>query len=145
HRLFRRPGFYRTAARRKSPPAVRSAANPDRSLVEMSAMKKLLLLVSATLLCVSVVAEDACDKLGWQLAVHAYTFRKFTIFECIEKTASLGLKYMSLSGSVSLDGKNSVKTVELADKDMQSICDKAKTSGLKLVNIGVVQLPANEA
>src|SRR6266567_3839738 len=108
-------------------------------------MKRILPLVSAILVCVSVLAEDACDKLGWQLAVHAYTFRKFSIYECIEKTAGLGLKYMSLSGSVSLDGKNSVKTVELSDKDMQSIRDKATAAGLKLVNIGVVQLPPNEA
>jgi len=52
---------------------------------------------------------------------------------------------MSLSGSVSLDGKNKLKTTDLPDKDMQSICDKAKAAGLKLVNIGVVQLPPDEA
>ena len=39
------------------------------------------------------------------------------IFQCIDKTAALGLKYMSLSGSVSLDGTNSVTTVNLSDKD----------------------------
>ena len=108
-------------------------------------MKKILLVLSAALFCASVFAEDACDKLGWQLAVHAYTFKKFSIFECIEKTAGLGLKHMSLSGSVSLDGKSSIKTVELPDKDMQAIVDKSKSAGLKLVNIGVVQLPPNEA
>ena len=108
-------------------------------------MKKTLLAVSVALLCGSVIAEDAADKLGWQLAVHAYTFRKFSVFECIEKTAGLGLKHMSLSGSVSLDGKDSIKTVELSDKDMQAIVDKSKAAGLKLVNVGVVQLPPNEA
>jgi sugar phosphate isomerase/epimerase len=108
-------------------------------------MRKILVLVSAILVCGSVLAEDACEKLGWQLAVHAYTFRKFSIYECIDKTAGLGFKFMSLSGSVSLDGKNSVKTVELPDKDMQSISDKAKAAGLKLVNIGVVLLPPDEA
>jgi sugar phosphate isomerase/epimerase len=91
------------------------------------------------------VAQDACDKLGWQLAVHAYTFKNFSIFECMDKTASLGLKYMSLSGSVNLDGKKSVKTVDLSDADLQRIIEKAKGAGLKLVNIGVVQLPATEA
>ena len=105
----------------------------------------MLVLISAALVCVSVLAEDACDKLGWQLAVHAYTFKDFSIYECIDKTAGLGLKYMSLSGSVSLDGKNKLKTTDLSDKDMQSISDKAKAAGLKLVNIGVVQLPPDEA
>ena len=105
----------------------------------------MVVLISAALVCVSVLAEDACDKLGWQLAVHAYTFKDFSIYECIDKTAGLNLKYMSLSGSVSLDGKNKLKTTDLPDKDMQSICDKAKAAGLKLVNIGVVQLPPDEA
>lgn len=108
-------------------------------------MKRILLLCSATLVCASVLAQDACDKLGWQLAIHAYTFRKFSIFEAIDKTASLGLKYMSLSGNVSLDGSNSVKTVELSDQDMAAIKKKAADAGIKLVNIGVVQLPNNEA
>lgn len=90
-------------------------------------------------------AAAPCDKLGWQLAVHAYTFRKFSIFEAIDKTVALGLKYMSLSGSVSLDGKTSHKTVELSDKDAGTIRNKAEAAGLTLVNIGVVQLPPNEA
>jgi sugar phosphate isomerase/epimerase len=108
-------------------------------------MKKALFLTTALLVCVSALAEDACDKLGWQLAVHAYTFRKFSIFEAMDKTAALGFKYFSLSGGVSLDGSNSLKTVELSDKDAQAIRKAAAAKGLKLVNIGVVQLPADEA
>ena len=90
-------------------------------------------------------AASAADKLGWQMAIHAYTFRKFSIFECIDKTAALGLKYMSLSGSVNLDGSNSVTTVQLSDKDAAAIRAAAAAKGIKLVNIGVVKLPPNEA
>jgi sugar phosphate isomerase/epimerase len=103
------------------------------------------------LLGASVLAQDAAnaasaaDKLGWQMAIHAYTFRKFSIFECIDKTAALGLKYMSLSGSVSLDGSNSLTTVQLSDKDADAIRTAAAAKGIKLVNIGVVQLPPDEA
>jgi L-ribulose-5-phosphate 3-epimerase len=79
------------------------------------------------------------------MAIHAYTFRKFSIFECIDKTAALGLKYMSLSGSVSLDGKTSVVTVNLSDKDAEAIKQAAAAKGIKLVNIGVVKLPPDEA
>jgi sugar phosphate isomerase/epimerase len=89
--------------------------------------------------------ESAADQLGWQMAIHAYTFRKFSIFECIDKTAALGLKYMSLSGSVSLDGKKSVPTVELSDQDAAAIQKAVAAKGIKLVNIGVVKLPPNEA
>jgi sugar phosphate isomerase/epimerase len=114
-------------------------------------MRKLALLTLTILTGASVLAQDAAnssgaaDKLGWQMAIHAYTFRKFSIFQCIDKTAQLGLKYMSLSGSVSLDGSNSVTTVNLSDKDAQAIKDAAAAKGIKLVNIGVVKLPPNEA
>src|SRR5208337_284966 len=84
---------------------------------------------------------SAADKLGWQLSIHAYTFRKFSIFQCIDKTAALGLKYMSLSGSVSLDGTNSLTTVKLSDQDAAAIREAAAAKGIKLVNIGVVTLP----
>jgi sugar phosphate isomerase/epimerase len=114
-------------------------------------MKRILLLAAVVMVGASVLAEDAarvsnaCDKLGWQMAIHAYTFRKFSIYEGIDKTAGLGLKYMSLSGSINLDPKTSVKTVDLSEKDQQAILKKVNEAGLKLVNIGVVQLPANEA
>jgi sugar phosphate isomerase/epimerase len=90
-------------------------------------------------------AASAADELGWQMAIHAYTFRKFSIFQCIDKTAALGLKYMSLSGSVSMDGSNSLTTVQLSDKDAAAIRAAATAKGIKLVNIGVVQLPPDEA
>jgi len=107
-------------------------------------MKKLLAL-STALITITALAQDASEKLGWQLAVHAYTYKNFSIDECIAKTAGLGLKYMSLSGSVNLDGKKPVKTVDISDAELQHILDKTKAAGLKLVNIGVVQLPNNEA
>jgi sugar phosphate isomerase/epimerase len=114
-------------------------------------MKRPLIFNLTMLLGVSLLAQDAAkdtsgaDKLGWQMSIHAYTFRKFSIFECIDKTAALGLKHMSLSGSVSLDGTNSLNTVRLSDKDAEAIRSAAAAKGIKLVNIGVVQLPPNEA
>ena len=113
-------------------------------------MRKLPLFTVAVLISASVLAQEAgdasaADKLGWQLAIHAYTFRKFSIFQCIDKTAALGLKYMSLSGSVSLDGTNSLPTVKLSDQDAAAIREAAAAKGIKLVNIGVVTLPPNEA
>jgi sugar phosphate isomerase/epimerase len=113
-------------------------------------MRKILLFTTTLLASTSFLTanaaevSNAADQLGWQLAVHAYTFRKFTIFEAIDKTAALGLKYMSLSGSVNLTTNKSVTTVDLPDADLQAILQKAKAAGLKLVNIGVVQLPNDE-
>ena len=114
-------------------------------------MRRLSLLTVAVLVGTSVFAQDAADianpaaKLGWQLAIHAYTFRKFSVFECIDKTAALGLKYMSLSGGLNLGGTNTVTTVQISDKDAEAIQKAAAAKGIKLVNIGVVKLPPNEA
>ena len=87
------------------------------------------------------------EKLGWTLAVHSYSFRLFTIYDAIDKTAALGIKHMSISGSVLLSGTNPVTTVNLPDKDMEAIKAKMLSSGISwpFVNIGVVQLPPNEA
>ena len=89
--------------------------------------------------------QKACDELGWQLAVHAYTFKAFPIAEAIKKTAALGLKYMSLSGGLNMDGKRSVTTVNLTDEELKTILAEVKDAGLTLVNIGVVDLPPDEA
>ena len=115
-------------------------------------MKKLFLLAVGILFSVGTQAQvstndtSSADKLGWQLAVHSYSFRKFSIFDAIDKTAAMGVKYMSISGHV-LIGTNSLTTIDLPDKDMEAIKAKMIADGVHwpFVNIGVVQLSANEA
>lgn len=90
--------------------------------------------------------RQSSRKLGWQLAVHSYTFQKFSIFDAIDKTAKLGIKYMSVSGTVSFGGTNKTGTINLSEKDRQAVDQKLKADGFgNFVNIGVVQLPADEA
>jgi sugar phosphate isomerase/epimerase len=114
-------------------------------------MKKLLLSVLATWICVNAWAQakldtSSADKLGWQLAVHSYSFQKFSIFDAIDKSAAVGVKYMSISGGVMLDGTNRITTVNLTDAQRGAIDQKLKADGFgNFVNIGVVQLPADEA
>ena len=91
------------------------------------------------------VDTTAADQLGWQLAVHSYSFQKFSIFDAIDKSAAVGAKYMSISGSVMLDGSNRLTTVNLSDDQREAIDQKLKADGFgNFVNIGVVQLPADE-
>jgi sugar phosphate isomerase/epimerase len=114
-------------------------------------MRKLTLLTAAVVVGTCLLAQDAAkaasaaDELGWQMAIHAYTFRKFSIFECIDKTAALGLKYMSLSGSVNLDGTHMATTTQISDEQAAAIQKAVAAKGIKLVNIGVVKLPPEEA
>ncbi len=115
-------------------------------------MKKLLAFVAGILIASNVGAQvttndtTSADKLGWQLAIHSYTFKNFSIFDVIDMTAKLGVKYMSISGSVMLDGTNHFTTVNLTDAQRARIDEKLKADGFgHFVNTGVVQLPADEA
>jgi sugar phosphate isomerase/epimerase len=115
-------------------------------------MKKLFLLALGILFSVSVFAQvstndtTSADKLGWQLAVHSYTFKEFSIFDAIDMTKALGVKYMSISGSAILDGTDRLTTVDLTDEQRARIDEKLRADGFgNFVNIGVVQLPADEA
>jgi len=115
-------------------------------------MKKILLLAAAALLAIgsdaqTPAATSSADKLGWQLAVHSYTFRKFSIDDAIAKTAAMGVHYMSISGSVNFVGTNSIPTPSLSVEQQQELLGKLKAAGIapKFVNIGVVQLPPDEA
>jgi sugar phosphate isomerase/epimerase len=87
---------------------------------------------------------DPADKLGWEMAIHVRTFQKFPLFEAMDKTVSLGLKYMSLSAMVRLHGTNEVALVALSDGQIQSIRKEAAARGLTLVN-AYVPLPADES
>ena len=94
--------------------------------------------------------QTSAEKLGWTLAVHSYTFQKFSIFDAIDKTAAVGIKDMSISGSVNLleNGKiKNIKTPTISDKDFAAIQEHMKAKGLhtKFVNMGVVKPTANEA
>jgi len=106
-----------------------------------------LLAILSTGCATRTTSRSDAEKLGWTLAVHSYSFRLFTIYDAIDKTAALGIKHMSISGSVLLSGTNPVTTVNLSDKDMEAIKAKMLSAGISwpFVNIGVVQLPPNQA
>ena len=112
--------------------------------------RQLLVLTSALLLagCAEprqhAAALPPAEQLGWQMAIHERTFEKFTIYEAIDKTADLGLNYMSLSANVKLDAKTSVATSKLTDEQIAAIQQHLTAKGITLVN-AYVPLPANEA
>ncbi len=114
-------------------------------------MKKLLLITTVALAGLAAQAQSAAEQLGWKLAVHSYTFQKFTIFEAIDKTAAMGIKNMSISGSVNLagsDGKPAkASTVGISDKDSEAITAHLKEKGIDptFVNMGVVKPGIDEA
>ena len=104
---------------------------------------------------VSALAQDAAptispaDKLGWTLAVHSWTFQKFSLDDAIDKTASVGVKNMSISGSYNreTDGKlTKLPTPTLSDAEFSAIQAHMKAKGIspKFLNMGVVKPGINE-
>lgn len=116
-------------------------------------MKRLMCLMVAALLMGGAKAKadsaSPAEQLGWKVAVHSYTFQKFTIFQAIDKAAEAGVKYMSVSGSVMMDDSGKLKKVPtptLSDADWNAIQARLKEKGInpQFVNMGVVKPTANE-
>lgn len=88
----------------------------------------------------------AAEAIGWRLGAQAYTFRRFTFFEAVDKMAALGLKYVEM-----YPGQRVSKGISAGTNDKMSpevtakLQAKLKAAGVKLVCYGVTHLPGNEA
>jgi len=85
------------------------------------------------------------EKLGWRLGCQAYSFNRFSFFEAVDKTASLGLKYIEAypGQRMSKDRAEGIGEKLSAD-DRKIVKQKLADSGVKLVNFGVCDLSKNE-
>jgi len=84
---------------------------------------------------------------GWRLAVQAWTFRKFTFYEAIDKTESLGLHWIEAYPNQRLSPqKPDLKfNHNISPAVRKEVKRKLADAGVKLVNYGVVPLPNDEA
>jgi len=84
---------------------------------------------------------------GWRLGMQAYTFNRFTFFEAVDKTASLGLDWIeAYPGQKLSKDYPSVKTDHNMSKEMQEVMKaKLRDAGVRLINYGVVGLSKDEA
>jgi len=121
--------------------------------------KRIELTAAAVVLAVSVLSmgsqaelpldrhpvTDAYD--GWRLGTQAYTFKKFTFFEAIEKAESLGLNWIEAypGQTVSADSPNVKMNHMMGSDAREKVKERLAASRVRLVNYGVVRLPADEA
>jgi sugar phosphate isomerase/epimerase len=84
----------------------------------------------------------AADKLGWQLDMHARTLKEYNIFDAMDKTAALGIRYFSLSAKIAFEGKAEVPVVKLTDAQIKKLKNYAHKKGLTFAN---VYLPLTES
>lgn len=88
----------------------------------------------------------AAEKLGWRLGVQAWSFNRFTFYEAIDKTASLGLHYIEAYPGQRLckEHPNARFDHNMSEELQAEVKKKLKSAGVKLVNYGVVGLGTNE-
>jgi sugar phosphate isomerase/epimerase len=85
------------------------------------------------------------EKLGWRLGVNTYTFRLFTLFEALDKIASLGLKYAEIGPGTpfSKDDPTVVgETMSAAAK--KTLKKKAGDLGIQLVTYSAMGIFKDE-
>ncbi len=85
---------------------------------------------------------------SWRLGTQAWTFNRFTLYEAIDKTASLGLDWLEAyphGQKLSKEKPNIVFGHNMPAEIKEEVKQKLSEAGLKLVNYGVVGLPDDEA
>lgn len=94
------------------------------------------------------VAKGAphAEKLGWRLGTQAYSFNRFTFYEAVEKTASLGLHYIeAYPGQRLSKEKPDQKVNDSLPADLRSeVKRRLADAGVKMINFGVVRIPNDE-
>jgi sugar phosphate isomerase/epimerase len=83
---------------------------------------------------------------GWRLGTQAYSFRKFTFYEAVDKAASLGLNWIEAypGQRLSADRPDVRLNHEMPAGIRKEVKQRLSETRVKLVNYGVVRLPNEE-
>lgn len=94
-----------------------------------------------------VKIPDDCKQNGFAIGCQAWTFKEFTVFEAIEKTAQAGGKVIELFPKQKYskeDGKLKFDH-NATDEMIEKVKAKLKEQNVTAVNYGVVDIPQDEA
>ncbi|HSW45490.1 MAG TPA: sugar phosphate isomerase/epimerase [Phycisphaerae bacterium] len=125
----------------------------------MKSAMLVLLCLAAAVLCVPAMAADEPATQsqgraaqqgrrggGWKLGVQAWTFHKYTLFEAIDKTKELRLKYMECFPRQPLSPEQ--KDVTFNESSPPEVLDKVKArlkeAGIEVISFGVVKMGTEE-
>jgi len=82
--------------------------------------------------------DAAAEALGWRLGIQAWTFKRFTFFEAVDKTAAMGLKYIEAYPGQPLSKDIDARmNPDMSAEARQKVKDKLESAGVKLVCFGV--------
>lgn len=89
-------------------------------------------------------APQAYD--GWRMGVQTWTFNRFTLFEAIDKTQTLGLSYIQAYPGQQVSKEINVPfNRDLSPENRAKVKAKLNEAGLRIFAYGVVGVPKDEA
>ncbi len=106
-----------------------------------------VLYLSIGLLCLTGLKPAAADApLDWRVGPAAWSFNKFTFFEGVDKTASLGMAYIeAFEGQQVSPDADAKLNATLPDEAIAQIRAKLQEAEVTLTSIYIHQIPADEA
>lgn len=111
----------------------------------MNKKTRLVIATVAFILCVCCLTTANAAP-NWKLGTQAYTFNRFTFYEAVDKTKSLGLCYIEAYPGQQLSKEKPKVRVDhnMSSQDKKEMLQKLREAGVKLINYGVVGLSNNE-
>ena len=94
-----------------------------------------------------VKIPDSCKQNGFAIGCQAWTFKEFTVFEAIEKTAQAGGKVIELFPKQKYSAEDAKLKFDhnATDEMIEKVKAKLKEQNIVAVNYGVVEIPQDEA
>lgn len=92
------------------------------------------------------IDASALTEAGFTISVQCWSFKKFTLFEAIEKAAEAGAQAVEIYAGQTLSPDKKVKVgYEMPAEDIVAMQEHAKKHNIAIVNLGVINVPNNEA
>ena len=116
-------------------------------LIQKSLILALVAATAATLSADTIEHPTTDAYPGWNLAVQAWSFRKFNLFQAIDRTAACGIDFIELFPGQELgpDFPNVTFGPGMPPDAIAAVKTKLQQSGVTALNIGVIPLDNNES
>jgi len=110
-------------------------------------MQTSLPMIAAALLVATLSVRESAvaEGLNWRLGAQAYTFRRMTFFEAVDRISELGMKYVEMYSDQRIGEDINAKTNPgMSDEVMDKVKARLASRGVTVVCYGVVALPGDE-
>ena len=87
------------------------------------------------------------ERVGWRLSMPAYTFHQYSLFDTIDKTAELGLRYCGGLSFQKVGGgiDKFFDPDQLNDEEIAAVNAKLASKGIRMVSYYYHEIPGDEA